>query len=213
MKTSADRHRVAVSLPFSDAPHASPPSGNGDEGRPRRPKYALASLDSPAWLASAERFRARVAAYIRCTTRDTLEVEDLLADVWADLWCEQAVHSNRSVDATILIAHARAACARWKAAHRYEVDIRVNHLGSPPTESTEEEDELRHTAFCRIVDLANGLPRQQFYAIVFRSLRGATFKEVAAAMGCSISAAKTHYRRGIATIKCSLSRDADLNSL
>ena len=50
-------------------------------------------------------------------------------------------------------------------------------------------------------DWMRDLPPRQFYALVFRLLRGSNFEMVAAAMGCSMSAAKTHYCRGIKALR------------
>jgi DNA-directed RNA polymerase specialized sigma24 family protein len=45
------------------------------------------------------------------------------------------------------------------------------------------------------------LPRQQLNAVWLRILLGFSFGEVASAMGCSLSTAKTHHWRGIAVLR------------
>jgi DNA-directed RNA polymerase specialized sigma24 family protein len=157
--------------------------------------------DPQGWLKEAARYRNRVAAYIRRTVQDRAEVDDLLADTWANAWCEHVSGSKALPTEHSLISHARIACTKWKAARRYEVEFPRFGLTSPLRPDGEDVKRRIEDEWNRTFDWMLKLPRQQFYALVFRLLRGAEFEMVAAAMGCSVSAAKTHYSRAIAALK------------
>lgn len=159
------------------------------------------SPDWRRWLALAALSRGRVAAYIRCTTHDSREVDELLSEVWANAWYDYTANRQHLPEENRLISHARVACARLKSLHRHEVALSAADLASLAYESPAPSQNRRYQAFCRACDAASQLPQQQYYAIVFRELRGATFNEVARALGCSVSAAKTHYWRGITTLR------------
>ena len=156
----------------------------------------MSNNEARAWLAAMARHRARVAAYVRRTTHDPAEVDELLAEAWANAWCERVERSAGPSDEAELIRHARRACAQWKATHRREVEFEAAGEASSATSGAEQQEHLE-AEFLLVLEWMRELPRQQFYALCFRQLRGARSSEVAAAINCSVSAAKTHYRRGM----------------
>jgi DNA-directed RNA polymerase specialized sigma24 family protein len=175
------------------------------QSRPSDAERTELSVLAGAWLRETARHKQRVAGYIRRMTREPAEVDDLLAETWASAWCAFSLEGAPLPDERSLIAHARLACARWKAAHRREAELSLTRdIVVDLADSCE-----RQLVFAMTVDWLRELPRQQRYAIVFRQLRGADFKEVAATMGCSVSAAKTHYWRAVEALRC---RGSDLNA-
>lgn len=153
------------------------------------------------WLAATSRHRTRVAGYIRRTTQRPSDVDELLAETWANAWCEYASGGTGTSEVQTLISHARRACTHWKAARRHEVGLPLSGLSILHSAESESDEQHIEAEWGRTFDWMRELPPQQFYALVFRLLRGSDFKMVAAAMGCSLSTAKTHYWRAIASLR------------
>jgi DNA-directed RNA polymerase specialized sigma24 family protein len=91
------------------------------------------------------------------------------------------------------------------AVHRYEVAIEKMEAADSPADSPENEYETREhatdEAVSQVIGWIRELPRQQLSAVWFRALFGFSYKDVALAMGCSLSSAKTHYWRGITLLR------------
>lgn len=153
------------------------------------------------WLSAVSQHEPRLRAYISRTTWNPDEVADLLADTIAEAWCEHSSGPSGVLDEVTLILHARRACARWKAAHRREVDLSASDLideGSSEVQSP-LDDPTFHTGI--VQSWLCTLPRQQQAAVVFREFRGGSFEHVAWCLECSVSAAKTHYKRGMNALR------------
>ena len=118
--------------------------------------------ETSEWLVSVEGHMPHVAAFVRCVTHEPSEVADLLAETWVSTWCERGAFSAQSLEEAEPIRHARAACARWMAAHRRE--IRLECAGDLPStapvfahEALVADAELR-----RACDWMRDLPPQQY---------------------------------------------------
>ncbi|HET6579712.1 MAG TPA: sigma factor-like helix-turn-helix DNA-binding protein [Gemmatimonadales bacterium] len=108
---------------------------------------------------------------------------------------------SATLDESALIQHARRACSRWKAAHRREVDLPDANVIRSSNDETgwPLDDPTFDTGIVQLWLLK--LPQQQRAAVVFREFRGGSFEHVARCLDCSVSAAKTHYQRGIAALR------------
>lgn len=171
------------------------------------PAHRNAPTDESAcrpWLVAVSHHESHLVAYLRCVSHEPAEIADLLHDTIALAWCERGSSPDYQPDESELLRHARRASARWMAAHRREVvfdetiqdaTVPANDLAAALDEDPLYEDFLQTLAWIR------ELPQQQHYALVFRLLRGARFDQVAMAIGCSVSAAKTHYRRGVDALR------------
>lgn len=188
--------RIAPGLAASEAGS----SDGTDAGRPAE-EAQFSDEETRAWIAAAACLRPRVAGYVRRTTQEAFEVDDLLAETWVEAWREFAFGSPQLPDERTLIGHARKACAHWKATHRHEVELAASGELSCVESDRDDTGEQIGELFSQTLSWISELPRQQHYAIVFRDLRGSSFQAVAAAMGCSESAAKTHYWRGVGTLR------------
>ena len=178
------------------------------EGELHRDRKESSSLEQQGaeeevcrWVATVAGHESRLRAYIRRTTWNPDEIEDLLAETIAAAWCDRNTDSSGMPDDAALILQARRACSRWKAAHRREVELPAPHLLQ--TQDGEPDNPLADpTLDLGVVQLwLLALPRQQRAAVVFRQFRGGSFEHVARCLECSVSAAKAHHKRGMAALR------------
>ena len=185
----------------------SPAPSQVEEGNDDRPVSTSVgeshdtAADARQWVTETARFRRRVAAYTRRTVRDPDEVDDLLAETWASAWYEHVTSPAALPNERLLIAHARVACSKWQAARRREVELPSSGLASSLRTDAEDLKQQIEDEYSQTLDWMRELPQQQHYTLVFRLLRGSKLEMVAAAIGCNVSTAKTHYWRGIEALR------------
>lgn len=160
---------------------------------PENPDVACLEL-----LASARR---RLAAYVRTAARDVADAEDLAADVVARAWvCRGALVSHGAPIAQ-LIQYAREVCRGHVAAVRHD---RVMRSALQIDLGQWDDAETGNDRQCLIAECASWvgeLPDRQRAAISLHLICDYSLVETAAALGCSLSAAKTHYYRAIRTLR------------
>ena len=73
-------------------------------------RHQYVSEETRAWITAAACLRPRVAGYVRRTTQEASEVDDLLAETWVEASREFAFGSPQLPDERTLIGHATKAC-------------------------------------------------------------------------------------------------------
>lgn len=126
---------------------------------------------------------------------------DLIAETVASAWCERGSASVGTCDEIEIMRHARATCTRWMALHRHEVHVELLELLAVSNAGDTDVVSAREQAYSWAKARLWELPKQQRHAVWFRDLWGISFLDLAYVLDCSVSSAKTHYRRGIATLR------------
>lgn len=164
---------------------------------------AVAGGDRSAFSALYQRFRPLVDRWVRHHLSDPAQVEEVVQDVFLELWLiadrfdprHSVIAWVRTIAQRRAIDRVRKSCADRDRDHR----IGVRDLELVDHSATERAESVLDRAALRAAVAA--LPCRQREAVVLRHLHGLTGPETAETLGVPLGTAKTRARDGIASLR------------
>ncbi|MFJ4295315.1 sigma-70 family RNA polymerase sigma factor [Curtobacterium sp. NPDC089689] len=164
---------------------------------------AVAAGDRRAFTALHERFRPLVERYVRHQLNDPSQVEEVVQDVFLEIWLIAERYDPRhSVIAWVrTIAQRRAIDRVRKSRADRDRDLRIgarDHEVVDHSATERAESVLDRAALRRAVA---ELPPRQREAVVLRHLVGLSGPELATELGVPVGTAKTRARDGVIALR------------
>lgn len=158
---------------------------------------------SHRWLQLMQECERRVCAYLRRATSDVDERADLLAETRCRAWADRFSVVEAVEPSDAILTHARAACRDWMRSRRryYAAMDAHRHFGESLIDDLRLPDHADAAQSNGLMLKWRELSAHQRNAIWFHDILEMTLWEVADAIGCSVSTAKTHYYRGIQRLR------------
>lgn len=168
--------------------------------------------DRAAFAALVEKYQQPVLNFLLRSLQDETEAEDLAQNVFVQVWKSARRYRRTARFSTWLFTIARNLCLN-------ELRRRARHpatsLEAPPTESqtplperiedrqtaTPPEALLREELFRKVEAALAELPENQRTAILLCREEEFSYEDIAAILGCSLSATKSLIHRGRETLK------------
>lgn len=168
--------------------------------------------DPAAFAALVEKYQQPILNLVTRTLRDSTEAEDLAQTVFVQAWKSAGRYQASAKFSTWLFTIARNLCLnelRRRARHPAEpLDApHPEHEGEllhqpPDVQTTTPPDALLHGELERKIEEALAtLPENQRTAILLCRQDELSYEEIAAVLGCSLSATKSLIFRGRETLK------------
>ena len=164
-------------------------------------------ISAPAWTAEdffTELYTQHYQRLVRSAwllLRDVPTAEEVVQDAFVsmhDAW-------QRLRDAENALAYVRQAVVnRSRSVLRHQMVVERNLQKAPPDMPSAEQGALASLERAAIVAARQGLTARQREAIVLRYYAGLSEAEIAAAMGISRGAVKSHTARGMAALRAAL---------
>ncbi|MDQ4148429.1 MAG: RNA polymerase sigma factor [Actinomycetota bacterium] len=161
-----------------------------------------------AWVAIYRRLAPSVAGYLRA--QGAPEPEDVAGEVF--LQVVRAAKGFRGDAAAFRswvfsIAHNKLVDARRRGVRRPASPV-WSHAEDAVTPGNVEEEALGNLASGRVRNLIEKLTPDQAEVLLLRILGGLTLPEIALTVGKPLTAVKALQRRGVASLKAQMSREA-----
>lgn len=187
------------------------PSDAEDAARIQR----IARGDLEAFRALFARYYPRVYAFVRRRLHDPSQTEDIVAEVFFELWRSAGRYRGEARPSTFLcgIAHfkclsAQRAERRHKRACVKSIDNETLLRVADPSDAAEElesRDEMRH-----VRRALNELPQGQREVVELAFMDGLAYAEIADRLGVAEGTIKTRVARARVRLRRSLSRPRSL---
>jgi RNA polymerase sigma-70 factor (ECF subfamily) len=173
----------------------------------------VAEGDTAAHRILFDRYHARVAAFVRRRVQDPGLCEEVVSDVFFEIWRGASAYRGESAVPSWIfgIAHFRALGARRFQSQRKraavvptsdEVIARVADDGSD--RDFEARDEVR-----RLLRALRVLPQGQQDVLTLAFLEGRSYQEISTALGISEGNVKTRVNRARARLRALMDREGD----
>jgi RNA polymerase sigma-70 factor (sigma-E family) len=165
-------------------------------------------MEGNADLAVIELYSRHYPALVRLAAmlvRDVPTAEEVVQDAFV------AMHEgwDRLRDAERALAYMRQAVVnRSRSVLRHRMVVEKNQQRPPPDPPSAEHGALALLERSAVVAALRDLPERQREAIVLRYYADLSEAEIAAAMGISRGAVKSHVSRGMAALRAALEQDA-----
>jgi RNA polymerase sigma-70 factor (sigma-E family) len=167
-------------------------------------EHTSAELDLDADQAAAELYRMHYRALVRLAAllvRDTPTAEEVVQDSFAALCAGR----GRLGDAENALAYLRQAVVnRSRSVLRHRTVVGKNLQQAPPDMPPAEHGALAFLDQSAVAAVLRELPERQREAIVLRYYADLSEAEIAATMGISRGAVKSHTARGVAALRAAL---------
>lgn len=182
-------------------------SGGGDRELAER----IAAGDEAALTELIRRYSGHVAGLCRRICRDESDVNDLVSEVFWELWCRAgSFDANRSNVRTFLLLVARSRAIDRRRSSRARLQRQTvaaqdaDKIGAESPEVKQvlqaEESQLVHSAL-------NHLDASQRQVIELAFFDGLTHEQVARQLGAPLGTIKSRIRSGLLQLKRILARD------
>jgi RNA polymerase sigma-70 factor (ECF subfamily) len=170
----------------------------------------VATGDGAAHRALFERYHARVASFVRRRVRDAGLCEEVVSDVFFEVWRGASAYRGESAVPAWLfgIAHFKSLSARRFHAQRKRASVvptadelleRAPDVGAV---SFEARDEVR-----RLLRALETLPRGQRDVLTLAFLEGRSYQEISDALGISEGNVKTRINRARTRLRAVMGRE------
>jgi RNA polymerase sigma-70 factor (ECF subfamily) len=175
----------------------------------------VARGDLAAFRALFARYYPRVYAFVRRRLRDPGQTEDIVAEVFFELWRSAGRYRGEARPSTFLCGIAHFKCLSALRAERRQKRASVTTVDSgalervvdpsSPTEEFESREQMRHMR--RALDL---LPEGQREVVELAFVDGLPYAEIADRLGVAEGTIKTRVARARAHLRRFLSRPRSL---
>ena len=206
LEAGLNRYQIWLREYADDA--AATPAAEADAVQPEA--FLAAPTERTEWsadLAVIELYSMHYTALVRLAAmlvRDTPTAEEVVQDAFI------AMHDgwSRLRDTERALAYMRQAVVnRSRSVLRHRMVVEKNQQKPPPDMPSAEHGALALVERSAVVAALRGLPERQREAIVLRFYADLSEAEIAAAMGISRGAVKSHTSRGMAALRAALEHD------
>ncbi len=171
--------------------------------------------DRAAFVALVEKYQQPVLNFLLRSLQDQTEAEDLAQNVFVQVWKSARRYRPSARFSTWLFTIARNLCLnelRRRARHRAaSLEAALEESAGAPAASWEDRrnvgptDALLQAELLQKIELAlAGLPENQRTALLLCREEQLSYEDIAAILGCSLSATKSLIHRARATLKARL---------
>jgi RNA polymerase sigma-70 factor (ECF subfamily) len=168
--------------------------------------------DRAAFAALVEKYRQPVLNFLRRSLQDEVEAEDLAQNVFVQVWKSARRYRRTARFSTWLFTIARNLCLNeLRRRARHSTASLEAASGDPETPlpqrladkqtMTPPEALLREELFQKVEAALAELPESQRTAILLCREEAFSYEDIAAILGCSLSATKSLIHRGRETLK------------
>ncbi len=168
--------------------------------------------DVAAFTALVEKFKQPVLNMVSRTLRDETEAEDLAQNVFVQVWKSAARYESTAKFSTWLFTIVRNLCLneiRRRSRHPAEsLDAPHPEQEDQPKHQFEDvklvsppDTLLRDELVAKVGEAIAALPENQRTALLLCRQDELSYEEIAAVLGCSVSATKSLIHRGRETLK------------
>ena len=164
-----------------------------------------------AWLDVVTASRRRVTAYLRCMTKEPDELSELFAEVSLRAWIDRMEVLAAVAPESMFIDYARAVCAEWAVWRRHLRPLNATDDAgvTPYTERLSnsmsvEDVRLQRAWFERVLCQLSDC---QWMAVDYRYRSSKSYKDIAAALGCSEATTRVHVWRGLHRLRTIVAAD------
>ena len=168
--------------------------------------------DVAAFTALVEKFKQPVLNMVSRTLRDDTEAEDLAQNVFVQVWKSAARYESTAKFSTWLFTIVRNLCLneiRRRSRHPAEsLDAPHPEQEDQPKHQFEDvklvsppDTLLRDELVAKVGEAIAALPENQRTALLLCRQDELSYEEIAAVLGCSVSATKSLIHRGRETLK------------
>lgn len=167
--------------------------------------------DTGAFTQIFNRYSERLYAYALKISKSEIWAEEIVQDVWTQIWINHAEFSNLENPSAYLFRTARNRCLDWL--RRNKLEVRLQYYLVQNTQSirntTEQQVEYRYSS--RLIDEAiQTLPSQRKVIFELKHMAGMSYEEVAETLKISKNTVRNQMISALKTIRQHLREKGDI---
>jgi RNA polymerase sigma factor (sigma-70 family) len=145
---------------------------------------------------------AKMIGIVGRVVRDPDDAADVFQEVQADIWRRlETIHRHPNPQACILRICINRSYDALRKRSRREREVPIERADAEATSHTADFPPVAPELVAAAHSAVASLPPQQGQAVLLRCLQDAPYAEVAAVLGCSEAAARSHVSKGITRLR------------